>query len=235
MGAGTGAGIGSAKTGFRKRRSPVPSTEEGREVSPVNHNTQQGNILMPTYHVSIAFAQLRDTDLLDFAGAVLAGLTDNPIFPTPPVSLADLAETKTDFARALTAAATGGPQTTAAKNIVRATLGNMLRKEAYYVQSMMNNDLSVLLATGFQATSTNRARSPLPTPSVVRIDNEHATGDGADADHERPRLRGAEDERHGRLDHGRRLHQGATHRDQEPGAGIDLFRAGPRGRRQHRL
>jgi hypothetical protein len=130
---------------------------------------------MPTYHVSIAFAQLRDTDLLDFAGAVLAGLTDNPIFPTPPVSLADLAETKTDFARALTAAATGGPQTTAAKNIVRATLGNMLRKEAYYVQSMMNNDLSVLLATGFQATSTNRARSPLPTPSVVRIDNEQST------------------------------------------------------------
>ncbi len=130
---------------------------------------------MPTYHVSIAFAQLRDTDLLDFAGAVLAGLTDNPIFPTPPVSLADLAETKTDFARALTAAATGGPQTTAAKNIVRATLGDMLRKEAYYVQSMMNNDLSVLLATGFQATSTNRARSPLPTPSVVRIDNEQST------------------------------------------------------------
>jgi hypothetical protein len=40
---------------------------------------------------------------------------------------------------------------------------------------MMNNDLSVLLATGFQATSTNRARSPLPTPSVVRIDNEQST------------------------------------------------------------
>jgi hypothetical protein len=130
---------------------------------------------MATYHVSLGFAQLPDTDLVEFTNAVIAGLTGNTALPTPPVSMADMALALSHFEAALTAAAQGGTQATAAKNGEREAVINNLRREAYYVQGAMGNDLATLLSSGFQAASTSRTQEPLAAPAIVKILNEQST------------------------------------------------------------
>ena len=72
-------------------------------------------------------------------------------------------------------AALGGPPATAAKNEVREALVLLLRTEAFYVQNAMQNNLSTLLSSGFEAASTNKTQEPLPAPTVLKIDNEQST------------------------------------------------------------
>ena len=43
------------------------------------------------------------------------------------------------------------------------------------MQGTADNDLTVLLSSGFLAASTNRTQSPLETPSIVKILNEAST------------------------------------------------------------
>lgn len=130
---------------------------------------------MPTYHVSLRFAQLPDAALSDFTANVIAGLTGNDEFPTPKVPVVDLASDKAAFDAALVAAAGGGPQATATKNAAREKLLKLLRCEAYYVQSTIGDNLAALLSSGFEAASTNKTQSPLPAPQVLKIQNEQST------------------------------------------------------------
>jgi Fibronectin type III domain len=104
----------------------------------------------------------------EFTGAVVAGLTGNAAFPTPAVSMANLTAAQTAFEDAMTAMS----QATAAKNAARNALVTLLRQEANYVQLNGKNDLPTLLSSGFLVNSTNKAQSPLDTPSIIEIDNE---------------------------------------------------------------
>ena len=130
---------------------------------------------MPTYHVSLAFAGLPDAALVDFTGTVIAGLTNNAAFPEPPVTLNELTAAQAIFAHALAAMPLGGPQTTAAKNVARASLLGLLRRTAYYVQGAMENDLELLLSSGYAPTNSNRTQAPLAAPVVLKVMNEQST------------------------------------------------------------
>ncbi len=48
----------------------------------------------------------------------------------------------------------GTRKDTVAKNLARRTLLNLLRQEAAYVQSLANENLEMLLSSGFQSVST---------------------------------------------------------------------------------
>jgi hypothetical protein len=61
---------------------------------------------MPQYKVCLAFAELADVALDDFAVAIITGLTDNLSYPTPPVTVVQLATLKSTFEDATVAAAT---------------------------------------------------------------------------------------------------------------------------------
>lgn len=137
-------------------------------------NTKEKNI-MPIYHVSLSFAQLPDSELDEFTGAVIAGLTGNAAFPTPIINIPDLTAGLTVFEDAMTAMSQGGTQATAAKNAAREALVALLRQEANYVQGACKNDLPTLLSSGFQVNSTNSMQSPLLTPSILQITNEMST------------------------------------------------------------
>lgn len=65
----------------------------------------------------------------------------------------------------------GGIQLTAAKKAARLNVVNALRQEASYVQTHANQNLEVLLTSGFYANSTNRAQSPLDQPVILLVDN----------------------------------------------------------------
>lgn len=130
---------------------------------------------MQNFRVSLSFAGLPDADLDEFASKIIASLTGNAAYPTPAVSLADLGTLQSAFHHALTAAAQGGTQLTAAKNQAREALVDALRKEAAYVQGLASHDLSLLLTSGFEANSTNRAQNQLETPVILSLDNGMST------------------------------------------------------------
>ena len=130
---------------------------------------------MATLHVSLAFAQLSDPDLDEFAVEVIAGMTGNAAFDDPPVTMAALGTARTSFQTALAATAQGGTAATAAKNAARDILIGRLRQLALYVQGACGNVLATLLSSGFEAASTSHAQVPLEKPSIVKILNEAST------------------------------------------------------------
>ncbi len=121
--------------------------------------------------VSLSFARIPDTELDNFAQSIIDAMTGNTAYPAPPVTLANLQAAKDDFTAKIATAQSGGPPDTAAKNNSRQTLLGLLRQEASYVQINCNNDMAVLLSSGFQAMSTNRAQTPLDQPQSLVIKN----------------------------------------------------------------
>lgn len=130
---------------------------------------------MPTYRVSLGFAQLPDADLSDFATTVVTKLTNNTSYPTPAVPLATITTDNNTFVAAMAAAAQGGTQLTAAKNAAREALMELLRSQAAYVLSTAQNDLEVILSSGFEVNKTDRTRRPLTKPAITNIDNFAST------------------------------------------------------------
>ena len=121
--------------------------------------------------VSLSFAKLPDQELDNFAQSIVDSMTGNAAFPAPPVTMADLKATVNDFTNKLSVAQTGGQADTAAKSNSRQTLLGLLRLLAVYVQMMCNDDMAVLLSSGFQAQSTNRASVQLEQPQGQILKN----------------------------------------------------------------
>ena len=109
-------------------------------------------------------------ELDNFAESVIAALTGNATYPTPPVTLANLQTAKNDLSAKI-AAQTGGSFDTAAENNSRQSLLGMMRQTASYLQMQCNDDLPLLLSSGFQAQSTNRASVPLDQPENLALKN----------------------------------------------------------------
>ena len=109
---------------------------------------------MPQYKVCLAFAELADVALHDFAVAIITGLTGNASYPTPPVTVAQLGTLRSAFGDAVVARLhNAGRPATAAKNTARDALVLALRKNAAYVELTCNNDLPTLLSSWFEAAS----------------------------------------------------------------------------------
>lgn len=127
--------------------------------------------MQTNYRVSLAFANLSDALLDEFSAKVVAGLTGNALFPTPPVASAALGGAQAAFHSAVITAQGGGKLATAIKNERRVTLENALRQDASYVQSLTAQDLPGLISSGFLAVSTNRTPVPLSTPVINSLEN----------------------------------------------------------------
>ena len=109
---------------------------------------------MPQHKVCLAFAELADVALDDFAVAIITGLTGNASYPTPPVTVAQLGTLRSAFGDAVVARLhNAGRPATAAKNTARDALVLALRKNAAYVELTCNNDLPTLLSSWFEAAS----------------------------------------------------------------------------------
>lgn len=130
---------------------------------------------MSKYRVSLGFSGFSDSALVEFSHRVINGLTENPAFPTPDVPLGILKDEVDDFENALAMSALGGAAATAAKNAERAKLEEMLRRDAFYVQLAMKNDLTVLLSSGYEAVPGRVPSEPLGTSVVLKIENTETT------------------------------------------------------------
>lgn len=130
---------------------------------------------MPQLRVQLGFSNAADHSVSERADEVIAGLFASPLWnPLPaglsfPVTEVDLNAGNVAFGEAIAKADMGGPADTAEKNNKREVLVDLLRKLAGFVQEHHDNDLAKLLASGFEAVSTNRAQAPLAKPNIRDI------------------------------------------------------------------
>jgi hypothetical protein len=144
-------------------------------------------IIMNTFirklRVYLGNLRASDPEVSDFAQGVEEGMNDNPAFPDPPLPLTppvppdpaaptDLQTLRLAFTAARVAAANGGTQLTAIKDQKRELLTEALHALAMYVQTVARTNLVVLLSSGFEACSTNRAQVPLQKPAIMALVNE---------------------------------------------------------------
>lgn len=103
--------------------------------------------------------------------AVIFKMTSNLGFISPIITMPVLAAKQAQFATAISNALNGGKEATAIKNEKREELLGLLRQEAAYVQSIAGENLPLLLSSGFEAMSTNRAQVQLVPPVIEHLDN----------------------------------------------------------------
>lgn len=126
---------------------------------------------MSQLRVLLGFSNAADHTIEEVTLAVLENLYGNPAYPAPPVNEAMLREVLGLFTAAIAVQAQGGTAATADKENKRATLVDLLRQLAGYVQGKCGNNLATLLSSGFEAVSTNRASIPLEKPLIREITN----------------------------------------------------------------
>jgi len=126
--------------------------------------------------IALNFATFSKTQLNGFAILVIVCLKNNLLFPTLPVSIADLTALQTAFQDALAAAAQGGVPATTAANEARDAMNVALRQNAAYVQSLTATlTLSQIYTSGYDVVNTNRTQSPLIQPVLSGLDNSLTT------------------------------------------------------------
>lgn len=117
------------------------------------------------------FDKLADLDISKLTGKTIAGFTGNVDLTKPPVSVAILTDEKSLLDELIIKADKGGSLATARKNAQRAVVIDSLNKNASYVDINCGEDLSILLSSGYEAVSTNRAQSVLDAPVILDVDN----------------------------------------------------------------
>ena len=142
--------------------------------------------------VSLGYKTMPAPMVVAFMGWVIACMSDNAAFPNAPIPLVpitksganppgqdtasvDLTTRMNSLQAAISAAESGGTVLTAAKNAAMQFAFEGLDANAFYVQTIARTDLPLLLTSGYQAASTNRAQSQLDAPSVTGIDNTIST------------------------------------------------------------
>ena len=116
------------------------------------------------------FGKQSAEQLVVMAGAVITGLINNPAFPAPTVDLKTVQAAADDLKAAVAAQVHGGTAATAEKNNKQEALIKILFKLKHYVEDNCENDLAILLSSGFQAAAATSDRSPIANPSILGID-----------------------------------------------------------------
>ena len=128
-----------------------------------------------TIRVAVSFARFNKDHLNCFAMLVLLCLRNNPLFPNPKVSLADLGALLTAYQDAMSAATLGGPKDSAAFREARGALVRALRQIVAYIHSLGLTKESDVLSSGFDLAVWNTRQTPLTTPVLGRLDNSVST------------------------------------------------------------
>lgn len=131
---------------------------------------------MKLQKVSINFIKFTDADLLTKADHIRESMADNPNFPDPLPSLANVS-TAIDFYRtALIAAGDLGRENVALKNERRKTLELLLQQLGMYAMTIANGNVAILTGSGFTLTKEPEPRY-ITNPGNVTLTNGVTTGE----------------------------------------------------------
>ena len=127
-------------------------------------------------HVSLGFAQLKDTDLVTFTDGVVVGLTGNAACPTPPVTATVLGGHLKTFQDALAKASKGSVDDTTAKDNARAVVVEDLRVDAAYVEEKAGGVALTITSTGYLTTTHEHSPvATMPKAMIKQIINSATT------------------------------------------------------------
>jgi hypothetical protein len=124
--------------------------------------------------VVLGWSRYSDAQLYMLGLNVFQRMKNNPFFPDPPVSLADLEHVLDKHRGSMAATVDGGnPQAYAEKDHWRAELTLLLRRLAHYVDDTCKGDPAntyMLVSSGFEAQPQSRTSpQPLDIPRILRI------------------------------------------------------------------
>ena len=120
------------------------------------------------------FYQYKPDHLVIFGTNV--GTNLDPVkFPNLPVSPATLKTLTTDLAAKQAATITGGSPSFAARDTAFDALTAALDTNADYVESVVKDNMEMLLATGYLPVSYNRTSSPLDDTAILGLLNNGTT------------------------------------------------------------
>jgi hypothetical protein len=140
----------------------------------------------PVNTVSLTYKKLPVEALPPCAGWIISCMLANAAFAKPPIPYVppvppdptaplDMTTRITNLQTAIKNYEDGGSQALNARNIAQAAVTEGLDALAFFVQTVARFNLPLLLASGFQPMSNNRAQSKLDTPAVTGIDNDSPT------------------------------------------------------------
>ena len=126
------------------------------------------------FHISMAFAKKKDSDLDEFATHVASQLIENAVtFATPPFPIANLTTAQGNFHTAIEAAADGGKHLTADKNNKRSIVIGLLRQLGHYVEAIPNITPLNAALSGFDIVEAGHHPAVnLMIPVIMGITNE---------------------------------------------------------------
>jgi hypothetical protein len=137
-----------------------------------SQNLKSKNItLMGLNRTKRGFDELPDPDVSNTLGKTAIGLDDNEAYPDAPTKSPALVLIKKDFDDSIVRAMKGGTLATATKDTLRNGAVVTLTKNANYVDIQCGDSLEVLLSSGYEAVSTNRAQSILNPPQILSVNN----------------------------------------------------------------
>ena len=125
-----------------------------------------------THKVLRNFVKSSNMDIVGAAQKHAGKMLNHPTLKTPPVLPAQVTTLNQTFSDAIEAA-TGDPENTAAMNTAKEAVLDALRQNASYVETQTSgtDNLETILSAGFDATSANRAQSPLDQPVIAELSN----------------------------------------------------------------
>jgi hypothetical protein len=134
----------------------------------------------------MAYKRLSVEALPPCAGWIVTCMSGNAAFAKPPIPYVpavppdpgaplDMTARIANLQTAITNYEDGGSQALIARDIAYAAVIEGVDALAFYVQTVARFNLPLLLASGFQARSSNRGQSELDVPAITGIDNDSPT------------------------------------------------------------
>ena len=115
------------------------------------------------------FTNVSDADVIQRVSAVLTAMIGNLNFPNSPVDLAVLKTNLDAFAALVAQAADGSKKVIAEKNKQRATVVEMVRMLARYVEGASKGDMSTFQTSGFQPASKTKVKAAPLSEKIRKI------------------------------------------------------------------
>lgn len=110
---------------------------------------------------------------------IIYAITDNEYYASLQADLPAIATANGDFANAMAAAADGGKQLNAAKRAARAALVSLVRPLGGKVQLACQNNMTILLSSGFPVQKPNRTPAQVPATPITPTVSQGLTGEAS--------------------------------------------------------
>ncbi|MEC3878617.1 fibronectin type III domain-containing protein [Parapedobacter sp. 10938] len=122
------------------------------------------------------FKDLKDNEMLDLSATVLGAMESNTNFTEPSPTLAEVQAAHDEYAARLHVAKRGSQLDNSLKRDAREVLEGLLKRLAFYVSTVANGSLSVVLSSGFRPNSLPKPTGAPGKPELVTVRSWRQSG-----------------------------------------------------------